>query len=121
MRDYHKKPNKSQIYREGIGFLERMFYIFLGKLLLFRTPVHGNDFETLSSTKYTKYAKILDTPVSSKGSKEPLLPACPPAEKVLTFPAGGQHRKSARLQRVLRDRNDDCSFCVFCVFCVLCG
>ena len=58
--------------------------------LLFRTLVHGNDFETLSSTKYTKYAKILDTPVSSKGSKEPLLPACPPAGKVLTFPAGGQ-------------------------------
>ena len=78
MRDYHKKPNKSQIYREGIGFLERMFYIFLGKLLLFRTPVHGNDFETLSSTKY---AKIMDTPVSSKGSKEPLLPACPPAAR----------------------------------------
>jgi hypothetical protein len=41
------------------------------QLLLFRTLVHGDNFETISSTKYTKYAKILDTPVSSKGSKEP--------------------------------------------------
>ncbi|MBR0460171.1 MAG: hypothetical protein IJJ26_13120, partial [Victivallales bacterium] len=71
--------------------------------LLFRTLVHGNDFETLSSTKYTKYAKILDTPVSSKGSKEPLLPACPPCGKGLDLSRRGTAQEvsatSARFER----------------------
>ncbi|MBR0458909.1 MAG: hypothetical protein IJJ26_06710, partial [Victivallales bacterium] len=53
------KPNRREKEsRHGLA----LCVVFVVELrLLFRTLVHGNDFETLSSTKYTKYAKILDT------------------------------------------------------------